>query len=192
MAREKICGIYKIQSIIKPDRIYIGSSVDILKRWEGHIFDLKKNKHRSQRLQNHCNKYGLEDIVFSIVEKFVFISKEHILSREQYYIDSLNPYFCICKIAGNRLGYKTPPEVLLKQSIAKMGDKNPMYGKSSGMKGKIPWNKGLKMTEEYKNKHKDRYVRPTLSENVKKSWIKRRKEGKVGCRDEKGRFISSK
>ena len=60
-------GIYKIVSKIRPDRMYIGSSINIPKRWREHISNLKKNKHHSKQLQNHFNKYGEADLQFSIL-----------------------------------------------------------------------------------------------------------------------------
>ena len=41
----KIIGVYKIESLIKPKRCYIGSSIDINKRWLSHLGDLRRNKH---------------------------------------------------------------------------------------------------------------------------------------------------
>ena len=61
-----ISGIYKIKSKVKPERIYIGSSVNIQERWRKHINYLKNNKHQSIKLQRHYNKYGKNDLVFSI------------------------------------------------------------------------------------------------------------------------------
>jgi hypothetical protein len=37
---EKISSIYQIQSKIKPERIYIGSAVNIKHRWGIHLSDL--------------------------------------------------------------------------------------------------------------------------------------------------------
>ena len=63
----KISGIYKIQSVIKPDRCYIGSGVCIKSRWNRHLCDLRHNRHWSKKLQNHYNKYGESDLQFSIL-----------------------------------------------------------------------------------------------------------------------------
>jgi group I intron endonuclease len=68
---------------------------------EVHRSDLNKNKHHSVKLQNHHNKYGLSDLVFSVVER---CSKEVLIEREQHYIDELDPYFNICKVAGSVIG----------------------------------------------------------------------------------------
>ena len=110
----KISGIYKIQSIIKPERIYVGSGIDIKDRWYNHISKLRKGIHHSAKLQNHYNKYGKDDLVFIIVEPCF---SQFLIIREQYYIDTLKPYFNIAKIAGNCLGVKRSEET--KQKIRK-------------------------------------------------------------------------
>lgn len=121
---EKICGIYMIQSKIKPERVYIGSSVNINKRWGEHRRDLIKGVHRSIKLQRHADKYGNNDLEYLIIEQFSFISKKHLLEREQYYLDGLNPYFCICKSATNtRLGCKSSIEHRTKIANSNRGKK---------------------------------------------------------------------
>jgi group I intron endonuclease len=99
----RISGIYQIQSKINPDRIYIGSAININKRWNHHLSNLKSNNHHSIKLQNHYNKYGKEDLQFSILLE---CDKENLIRVEQYYIDVLNPYFNICKFAASVLGKK--------------------------------------------------------------------------------------
>lgn len=97
----KISGIYKIESKLKPERIYIGSTININIRWNKHLTDLKKNRHHSIKLQNHYNKYGESDLRFSIL---VECEKENLLKIEQEFIDSYKPYLNICPIAGNCTG----------------------------------------------------------------------------------------
>lgn len=110
----KISGIYKIQSKCKSERIYIGSAIYIYQRWQSHLNTLKRNKHENKKLQNHYNKYGKNDLIFSIV---IGCDKADLISTEQFYIDALNPYFNICKIAGNCLGIKRTEETKHKLSI---------------------------------------------------------------------------
>jgi group I intron endonuclease len=121
----KISGIYKIQSICKPERIYIGSASNMLKRWWRHNNDLKYNKHCNPILQNHYNKYGKSDLEFSII---VGCSKVNLVSYEQFYIDALNPYFNILKIAGNVIGRvcseKTRKLMSLKHKGKKLSDEH--------------------------------------------------------------------
>jgi hypothetical protein len=40
----ELSAIYKIQSLVKPERIYIGSSKRITRRWYYHLNDLRKYK----------------------------------------------------------------------------------------------------------------------------------------------------
>jgi group I intron endonuclease len=95
-------GIYQIQSMICPDRIYIGSSTNIPARWYGHKHSLLKNDHHSLKLQEHYNKYGLDDLKFSVIMN---CNIDEIEKLEQYYIDMLNPYFNIFKFV---IGSKKP------------------------------------------------------------------------------------
>jgi group I intron endonuclease len=126
-------GIYKIQSIIKPDRFYIGSAVNLHHRWICHLSDLRKGKHHSGKLQNHFNKYGEADLVFIIIEPCL---PEFLIIREQFYINELKPWFNVCPTAGSMLGLKRP-SVALKLIGNKYGRGNK--GKKTGM---TPWNKG--------------------------------------------------
>ena len=111
-------GIYQIRSISHPERIYIGSSVDIQKRWRKHRSGLKNYKHENARLQNHYNKYGESDLVFSLI---ICCNKENLISFEQFYIDSLNPYFNIRKIAESNLGTKRTDQQKRKLSMSQKG-----------------------------------------------------------------------
>jgi group I intron endonuclease len=129
----KMPGIYKIQSKRNPERIYIGSAVNLYHRWICHLHDLRKNKHHSGRLQNHYNKYGEADLVY---EPLLCCDKEELISQEQFFIDSYNPFFNVCKVAGSILGLKRSDEMRNKMK----GNKN-----GAGNKGKTPWNKGKKV-----------------------------------------------
>ena len=176
-----LTGIYKIESRLYLERFYIGSSIHMDKRWKEHIKLLLGNKHGNSRLGNHFNKYGLKDLVFSIIEQFDFISKEHLLSREQYYLDALNPWFNIAKVAGSNLGIKKTEEQCRKNGERKRGN-DYMKGKhhtqeskdqmsrsrigqnkvphskehcdniSKACLGRVPWNKGKGGTYPASNK----------------------------------------
>lgn len=154
----KIAGIYKIQSIAKPDRIYIGSAMDIHKRWEQHLLRLKRNKHHSQKLQRHYNKYGKNDLIFSIL---IGCEKTELINTEQYFIDVYQPYFNGRLKAYSNEGFKHTEEAKRKIGESKKGVKNHNYGKhlsaetrkkmSNSKKG-ISVNLGRKHTEEAKKK----------------------------------------
>lgn len=94
-------GIYKIQSIQKPDKIYIGSAIDIKERWNRHISELRKERHGNRHLLHHFKKYGENDLIFSVV---AYCEPKKLLEREQYYLDLFIPAFNICANAGSRFG----------------------------------------------------------------------------------------
>lgn len=99
----KLTGIYKIQSLSKPERIYIGSAINFENRKYEHLKKLRRNTHHSKYLQNHFNKYGESDLIFTFI---LGCEKESLLIHEQYFLDALNPCFNVCKKAGNTLGIK--------------------------------------------------------------------------------------
>lgn len=111
-------GIYQIQSKCKSERIYIGSSVNITKRWNYHLGNLKGNRHVNKRLQNHYNKYGKNDLMFSIL---IGCDQENLIANEQFFIDSYNPWFNLCKIASTTKGLKHTDECKKRMSEAKKG-----------------------------------------------------------------------
>jgi len=85
----KYCGIYKIVNLIN-NKVYIGSSVDIFKRWKkGHLRTLNKNEHDNKYLQRSWNKYSSENFEFEIVK---ICSEMLLLEMESFYLDK----FCGC------------------------------------------------------------------------------------------------
>jgi group I intron endonuclease len=152
-------GIYTIYSKLKPERFYIGSAVNLNQRKSVHFSNLSNIKHPNRILQNHFNKYGEQDLVFEILEYVKYKTK--LIEREQFYIDELNPYFNICKVAGSSLGTKRSEEACKRNSELKKGNKNCLGLKRSKenklkiseiKKGQIPWNKGIPCSEETKIK----------------------------------------
>lgn len=84
-----IMGIYKITNI-ENNKIYIGSSVDIEKRWTKHVQDLNNNKHHSYKLQEDWNKYSPETFEFEIVNAMT--DEEMLRDIEQLYLSKYKPY----------------------------------------------------------------------------------------------------
>lgn len=111
-------GIYKISNIID-DRIYIGSAYKMRKRKNVHIMHLKRGTHHSNYLQNFVSKYGIDSLIFEVIE---FCNTQDLIPREQFYLDGLNPIFNMCKIAGNILGIKRSDEFKKKCSERMKGN----------------------------------------------------------------------
>ncbi len=116
----KVTGIYKIQSKIKPERCYVGSAININKRWGEHYALLKGNYHTSNKLQNHYNKYGESDLIYSVL---LGCEKEDLIANEQFFIDCYKPWFNMRPKAGNNLGLKLSEEAKQKMSMAHKGKK---------------------------------------------------------------------
>lgn len=76
-------GIYKISI---NDKNYIGSAQNFKDRIYKHEYKLRKNNHANKHLQNLYNKYGESSLLFEIVE---ISTKENLLTREQFYLDSV-------------------------------------------------------------------------------------------------------
>lgn len=138
-----LTGIYKIESILHPDRIYIGSSINIVRRQKEHNKTLCKNYHPNAKLQSYYNKYGSDSLLFSIIE---LCDLNCLIDREQFYIDTLLPSFNLRLRANSNIGYKASEETklklrishlgrkpskeaLLKNKIANSGENNAMFGK---------------------------------------------------------------
>jgi len=85
----KTVGVYKISCSVN-SKIYIGSSINIYKRWFNHRYELNNNKHHANYLQHAWNKYGKDCFIFEILEKIEDVSV--LIEREQYWMDYYQSY----------------------------------------------------------------------------------------------------
>ena len=103
----KTSGVYAIVNLSNGKR-YIGSSIDVAKRWRVHRNDLKIGKHHSVKLQRAFAKYGAENFDFQILE--CVAERSLLAEREQYWINlhqsSTRNGYNACPVAGNCSGLK--------------------------------------------------------------------------------------
>lgn len=156
MAQE-IIGIYKITN--PSDKIYIGQSVNILKRFKRY-----KSPSKSQKaLYNSFNKYGYDNHIFEILEEY---SKEQLNERERYYQDFYNvlQFGLNCRLTctDDKSGSMS------EETKQKMSDNNDKYWLNKTFttehKNKIAnSNKGQKRDSVFRNNQKERmlYNNPT-------------------------------
>jgi group I intron endonuclease len=148
---DKISGIYKIQSILYPERLYIGSAKDINGRWIRHKSELKRDIHNNKKLQNHINKYGLDDLRF---ETLCICSENELTNLEQFYLDSYKTYFNILRNAYSLLNFKHSEETRQYLSKINLGHKmTPKQNEKNRIAqiGKPPiYPKGTKFSESHR------------------------------------------
>ena len=118
-----IAGIYKIQDT--NGKVYIGSAVDVHRRWYEHRRALRLNKHNNVKLQHAYNKYGEKYFTFTVLE--IISDKSKLLLQEQKYLNLLFHYYTskqrynILRVAGSGLGSKRNDETRSKMSLAQKG-----------------------------------------------------------------------
>ena len=127
--RPKQSGIYQIKCV-PTGKIYIGSSVDIYRRWQDHRSSLNSSRrtHHSKYLQRAWIKYGAEQFEFSIVE---LCAKDDLVVREQHYIDTWQPAFNVSKSAIAPIDQEFTPEIrdnMRKSQEAKNARNRELYG----------------------------------------------------------------
>lgn len=142
-----ISGIYKIQSVVNPDRIYIGSASNILTRKNTHYFLMRNNRHHSKKLQRHFNKYGESDLVFSLITE---CDIDRLIIKEQCYINVFQPYFNCSKFARSRRGVPWSEETRSKLTGIKKPCSEHRRLSMIGNKNAL----GFKHSEETCNKHR--------------------------------------
>ena len=126
-----ISGVYSIRNITN-NRCYIGSSVNLQRRFGSHKAQLNKNIHSNPALQNAWNKYGRESFVFEIL---MLCPVDQLIENEQKFIDITKYLYNMSDRADlPMLGKNHTEETKLKMSRSKKGQK--------------PWNTGLKMSDE--------------------------------------------
>jgi group I intron endonuclease len=120
----KIAGIYLIE--IEGHR-YIGQSADMRVRWQDHLSDLKKQRHKNIILQRLFNKYGQDYLRFKVLKKLSssFLTTlnpkqiRKILSiLEQTYFNIYNPDINLCPTPESKLGWKATKEQREGMSMA--------------------------------------------------------------------------
>ena len=93
---KRTSGIYQIE--VKPSgEKYIGSSINIGKRWSNHKCYMKCGTHPNKFLQAAYDKYGMENIEFTVL---IEVDKNHLLDVENKCIEEVQPELNQCEIAG--------------------------------------------------------------------------------------------
>lgn len=112
-------GIYKITNT-KNNKFYIDSAANFDVRWKKHLQKLRTNKHPNIHLQRAYNKDGEPSFSFSVL---LTCATEDLIKQEQVFLDSEQPHYNICKIAGSTTGVIRREETKEKLRAAATGKK---------------------------------------------------------------------
>lgn len=85
-------GIYQLKSKATGEALYVGKSNNLAHRKTQHIKGLENTTHTSYGLREHVKIFGLQDVLFSIVEE---CDIKYLIRREKYFIKTLKPKYNI-------------------------------------------------------------------------------------------------
>lgn len=83
-------GIYQITNSVT-GQSYIGSSVDIARRWTDHCRQLRKNVHKNALLQAACKSDGISAFSCAVLE--YVIQADDLVVTEQQHLNLLKPFY---------------------------------------------------------------------------------------------------
>lgn len=141
--------IYAIKHI-PSGRLYIGSAVNVVKRWREHKTALRAGKHHNNKLQRIWNKHGEDSLAFEIVEEVA--CAQELVPREQFYIDSFESVkrgLNICPVAGSTLGRVMSEEQRRMLSVFHTGRKHSAETRAKmSASSAAARRKGVKLSKE--------------------------------------------
>jgi len=117
-----LAGIYLIRNTLN-NKVYVGSSVCMKRRFNEHLRSLVKGKHHSVLLQRFVNKHGINCLVFDCLQ---VCDTDQLIAWEQCFIESFEAYksesgYNTCRKANSQLGTKRTPEQKARIGAARKG-----------------------------------------------------------------------
>jgi group I intron endonuclease len=141
----KVAGVYLITRI-GTDQHYVGSSVDVNKRWSAHRSLLRNSQHHATYLQHTWNKFGESAFSFTVVQEVkrtnnVAEMKKALIDAEQFWfalysnVPGKPPAFNSAPIAGSVLGIKHSAATIakLKGRVASLETRAKMSAAGRGI-----------------------------------------------------------
>jgi group I intron endonuclease len=108
-------GIYVIR-VEGGSGVYVGQAQTLKKRWRNHRDALKEGIHHCPPLQKAFIKYGEAAFTIEVIE---FCEDSLLTEREQYYLDTIENLYNICKVAKSARGNYHSETTRLKMSSKK-------------------------------------------------------------------------
>ena len=100
MKHKATSGIYVIKNLAEGHN-YVGSSVRVCARMDGHKSRLEKGKHHSKNLQEDWNRLGSHNFLFEVLEEVDLVLLQE---RENFWIEELKGLerYNSCRAGGRR------------------------------------------------------------------------------------------
>lgn len=135
-----IQGIYKI-TCLADQKVYIGLSSDIEKRFKTHLSKLRHNHHVNAHLQGAWNKYGENNFTFEILE--LCDNQDQLKSKEIEYISLYNS-------TNHKYGYNITPggDGVMDNSNHEVGEKKSI---STSRRPVVCFDKNGILVKRYRN-----------------------------------------
>ena len=151
-------------------KVYVGSAIDIRRRLQGHIRDLKNNKHHSIHLQRAWNQTGMQYFAFEVVEK---VEVHQLISKEQFFLDKMwgadKRYgYNISPTAGSALGVRHRAEVREAMSKRRKGNRHTETTKQIMSEAQLERFSGKGHSESTKKKIAAKAKGRTISKQTRK------------------------
>lgn len=142
---------------------YVGSSIDIKRRWNHHRCLLGKGGHFNVHLQNAWDRYGEDAFEWRVIEEIK--NRENLLEREQFWLDHYLGFQDACYNIAITAG---PAGPMSEETRRKIG--NAHRGKrqseehrrkiGEANRGKPPWSTGKKLSAKTRRKISNAHARP--------------------------------
>lgn len=132
-------GIYQIRNRRNGKR-YLGSALNLSKRWSNHVTRLRKRHHNNPHLQAAWDKYGEEAFVFEVLEQD--LEATVLIVREQHHLDHADwkKLYNIDRVAGSRLGHthtEATKAKLRQSNIGKRASNETRRKMSTKQRGRV-------------------------------------------------------
>jgi group I intron endonuclease len=150
-------GVYMFFNLINGN-CYIGSSVNLARRFRVHISNIGKI---NLPLPLAINKYGPNNFAFLILQYCEKI-EDTCLGLEQIFIDLYKPKYNILKLAGSSQGFKHSPDTIAKLKAIHIGKLHPRFNTKVTDQQKLLTSLALKK-HFLENKHHNKGKKGSLS-----------------------------
>lgn len=164
-------GIYKIENLVN-GKVYIGSAVNLERRWWEHKTRLEAKTHPNKKLTNAWHKHGSDKFEFKVI---IYCEPKDLIMYEQRCIDGFKAVgegYNLCPTAGSALGIKRSEETKKRMSESQKGKPKSAEAATNSAKARLGSKRGAH-SEQSKKKIGDALRGRTLGPQSEETKRKR-------------------